>query len=106
MAIDTAKVIAVADTALSHDDCACIDSATTTRVTVGPTTFEVDHVDGDGKPRTQADVESIISTLCKSTDAQAATDKLVAIGELTKTGTTYTKTGVQAAQVDDAAVSK
>src|SRR4051812_12978644 len=96
MAIDTAKVITVADTALAHDDCACVDSTTTTTVTVGPTRFEVDHVDGDGKSRTQVDVEAIIASLCRSKDADAATQKLVASGELTKTGTTYTKTGVKA----------
>lgn len=92
MAIDTTKLATVAVAALAHDDITCSDTATCTRVAIGPTTFEVDHVDGDGKPRTQADVEALISALCKSADAQAATDKLVQAGDLTKTGTTYTKT--------------
>lgn len=94
MAIDTNKIATKAATALGHDDCVCVDNGTTTKVTIGPTTFEVDHVDGDGKPRTQADVEAIIAQLCKSADADAATAKLVTDGALTKTGATYTKTGV------------
>lgn len=95
MAIDTNKIATKAATALGHDDCVCVDNGTTTKVTIGPTTFEVDHVDGDGKPRTQAEIEAIIATLCKSVDAQSATDKLVTDGVLVKTSeTTYAKTGV------------
>jgi hypothetical protein len=41
-----------------------------TRVVVGSTTFEVDHIDGDGKRRTQEEIDAIIADLLKSADAE------------------------------------
>lgn len=47
----------------------------TTRIEIGSTTFEIDSVDGDGNPRTQADIDAIVEQLKQSEDAKKAAQK-------------------------------
>jgi hypothetical protein len=75
MGVDIARVSAVAEAALGSGDCVCTDTGTTTYVTVGRTVFAIDLVDGDGKQRTQADIEAIAARLCNSEDAKKAEEK-------------------------------
>jgi hypothetical protein len=85
--MDTTKIATVASSMLKHKACAVTTDASKTCVTIGPVRFEIDHVDRDSNPRTQADVEALVASLCASKDAQYATDALLKRGDLVKRGT-------------------